>query len=67
MRLGVTGCQYFNADYRVFDFAAMEGPESPYRLEQHAFTKEKGGGLGRSPKEPVPLGLDLPEEYPAAK
>ncbi|KAI1182922.1 histidine phosphatase superfamily [Nemania serpens] len=64
LRLGVTGCWFFNADYRVFDFAPRGSPESPYRLEQHASTEEKGGGLGHSWTEQVQLGLDLPEEFP---
>ncbi|KAJ3571191.1 hypothetical protein NPX13_g5469 [Xylaria arbuscula] len=64
LRLGVTGCWFFNADYRVFDFAAMASPGSPYQLEQHASTKENGGGLGRSWTEQVILGSDLPDELP---
>ncbi|KAI3322383.1 phosphoglycerate mutase-like protein [Xylariaceae sp. AK1471] len=67
LRVGVTGCWFFNADYRIFDFAAMESPESQYRLEQHASTKEKGGGLGLSRTEQVVLGSDLPNEWPEAK
>lgn len=64
LRVGVTGSWFFNADYRIFDFAAMESPGSPYRLEQHASTREKGGGLGLSWTKEVLLGSDLPEEYP---
>ncbi|KAI1118505.1 phosphoglycerate mutase-like protein [Nemania sp. NC0429] len=64
LRAGVTGCWFFNADYRVFDFAPMRGPGSPYRLEQHASTKEKGGGLGHSSTVQVQLGQGLPEELP---
>ncbi|GAW13074.1 hypothetical protein ANO14919_024520 [Xylariales sp. No.14919] len=67
LRAGVTGCWFFNADYRVFDFAAMGGPGSPYRLEQHASTEEKGGGLGCSWREQVLLGSDLPDELPEAE
>ncbi|KAF2966040.1 hypothetical protein GQX73_g7509 [Xylaria multiplex] len=67
LRLGVTGSWFFNADYRVFEFAAMQGPGSPYRLEQHASTKEKGGGLGYSWTEQVLLGSDLPDELPKAE
>ncbi|KAI1438428.1 phosphoglycerate mutase-like protein [Xylaria sp. CBS 124048] len=63
LRLGVTGCWFFNADYRVFDFAAMETPESPYRLEEHASTSQRGGGLGHSRTERVILGSDLPEGF----
>ncbi|KAI0554627.1 phosphoglycerate mutase-like protein [Xylaria curta] len=67
LRLGVTGCWFFNADYRVFDFADMGSPGSPYQLEQHASTRMKGGGLGHSRIEEVLLGLDLPEELPDAE
>ncbi|KAI1122674.1 phosphoglycerate mutase-like protein [Nemania abortiva] len=67
LRLGVTGCWFFNADYRVFDFAAMGSMGSPYQLEQHASTKEKGGGLGHSWTHQVLLGSDLPEELPEAE
>ncbi|KAI1153449.1 phosphoglycerate mutase-like protein [Nemania diffusa] len=64
LRLGVTGCWFFNADYRVFDYAAMGSPGSPYQLEQHASTEKKGGGLGKSWTRQVLLGSDLPEESP---
>lgn len=64
LRVGVTGCWFFNADYRVFDFAPRGSPGSPYQLEQHASTEEKGGGLGYSWTEKVQLGQDLPEELP---
>ncbi|KAI1500322.1 histidine phosphatase superfamily [Biscogniauxia marginata] len=67
MRLAVTGCWYFNADYRIFDFAEMTGPGDSFRLEQHASTKEKGGGLGLSWTDPVQLGSNLPEELPEAE
>ncbi|KAI0407553.1 phosphoglycerate mutase-like protein [Xylaria palmicola] len=67
LRLGVTGCWFFNADYRVFDFAAMQNPGGPYQLEQHASTKEKGGGLGHSFTKELMLGSGLPEELPDAE
>ncbi|KAI1421176.1 phosphoglycerate mutase-like protein [Xylaria sp. FL1777] len=67
LRLGVTGCWFFNADYRIFDFAPMGSPGSPYQLEQHASTKETGGGLGHSRTEQVLLGSDLPDEFPKAE
>ncbi len=67
LRLGVTGCWFFNADYRVFEFAAMGSLGSPYQLEQHAYTEEKGGGLGHSRTEQVVLGFDLPDELPEAE
>ncbi|KAI0114446.1 phosphoglycerate mutase-like protein [Nemania sp. FL0031] len=66
LRLGVTGCWFSNADYRVFDFAPMESPASSYQLEQHASTRENGGGLGHSWTHQVVLGSDLPDEIPEA-
>ncbi|KAI0155408.1 phosphoglycerate mutase-like protein [Hypoxylon sp. FL1284] len=66
LRLGVSGYWYFNADYRIFDFAPMAGPDDNYRLQQHESTREKGGGLGRSWIDPVVLGSGLPEEDPDA-
>ncbi|KAI0207001.1 phosphoglycerate mutase-like protein [Astrocystis sublimbata] len=67
LRRGVTGSWFFNADYRIFDFAAMASAGSPYRLEQHASTKENGGGLGYSWTEEVIVGSDLPDEIPSAE
>ncbi|KAI8624961.1 phosphoglycerate mutase-like protein [Xylariaceae sp. FL1651] len=67
LRLAVTGCWFFNADYRIFDFAATGSPEVSYQLEQHASTKEKGGGLGNSWTVQVVLGSDLPDELPEAE
>ncbi|KAI1306150.1 phosphoglycerate mutase-like protein [Xylaria venustula] len=67
LRAGVTGSWFFNADYRVFDFAAMGSAGSPYQLEQHSYTEENGGGLGLSRRERVLLGSDLPNEWPEAE
>ncbi|KAI0470635.1 phosphoglycerate mutase-like protein [Xylariaceae sp. FL0804] len=70
LRLAVTGCWFFNADYRAFDFAARAAPGDAYRLEQHASTRARGGGLGRSWDTEVALGSDLPaddEELPEAE
>ncbi|KAI0842365.1 phosphoglycerate mutase-like protein [Hypoxylon sp. FL0890] len=64
LRLAVSGYWYFNADYRVFDFAPMNSIEDGFRLEQHQSTREKGGGLGRSWIDPIVLGSELPEEDP---
>ncbi|KAH9885189.1 histidine phosphatase superfamily [Xylariomycetidae sp. FL2044] len=61
MRLAVSGCHYYNADYRIFEFADMATPGGVYKLEQHASTKEKGGGLGYSWTDEVPIGSRLPE------
>lgn len=76
MRLAVTGCFYFNADYRIFDFAAAPTPHREGKedvaedglglgLVQHSSTKENGGGLGWSWTDEVVLGSDLPEELPS--
>ncbi|RYP20166.1 hypothetical protein DL765_002925 [Monosporascus sp. GIB2] len=71
LRLAVTGCYYFNADYRVFDFGPRQGTASDhsgggggeaYGLVQHPSTKEKGGGLGWSWTQEVVLGSDLPDD-----
>ncbi|KAI1086450.1 phosphoglycerate mutase-like protein [Rostrohypoxylon terebratum] len=67
LRLAVSGYWFFNADYRIFDFASMNGPGDPYQLEQHETTKGTGGGLSRSWIDPVVLGSDLPEEDPDAE
>lgn len=64
LRLGVTGCFYLNADYRIFDFEEESGPNGEIRLRQWDETKEKGGGMGKSWKEMVELGSDLPDEMP---
>lgn len=64
LRVGVTGSWFFNADYRVFDFVERASEGGAYRLEQRAYTKEKGGGLGRSLLEQVVLGDGLPDEIP---
>ncbi|KAI0006834.1 phosphoglycerate mutase-like protein [Xylariaceae sp. FL0662B] len=64
LRLAVSGCWFFNADYRIFDFAPRIGPDDEYRLEQHEETRVQGGGLGRSWKEMLVLGTELPVEDP---
>lgn len=67
LRLAVSGYWYFNADYRIFDFASMDGPRDSYRLKQHESTRESGGGLGRSWIDPIVLGSELPDEEPAVE
>ncbi|KAI0148843.1 phosphoglycerate mutase-like protein [Xylariaceae sp. FL1272] len=74
MRRGVTGAQYYNADYRIFTFADREDadPEAPYRLVQDERTlnstnetkhlileEQKSGGRGISPAAPVLFGFGL--------
>lgn len=61
MRQAVTGDHYFNADYRVYDFAEGTGPEGPFQLRQWDLTKG-AGGMGRSFDEIVELGIGLPEK-----
>ncbi|KAI1866749.1 uncharacterized protein JN550_007602 [Neoarthrinium moseri] len=62
LRLCVTGCWYFNSDYRIFEFEPRQKDDEPYRLKQSLETLERGGGLGLSFKDPVVLGSDLPDE-----
>ncbi|KAI9823226.1 MAG: hypothetical protein M1826_000239 [Phylliscum demangeonii] len=66
LRVGVCGCRFANADFRVFDFdpetktgtttaqVAVATPpgheDQPFRLVEWEYTREKGGGLGRSEK-----------------
>ncbi|KAI1136264.1 phosphoglycerate mutase-like protein [Hypoxylon sp. FL0543] len=64
LRQGVSGYWYFNADYRIFNFAPSNSIEDGFRLEQHQSTREAGGGLGRSWIDPVVLGSELPVEDP---
>lgn len=66
MRTAVTGCWFFNADYRVFEFAERKDgdDQAPYSLVQSVETAEKGGGLGWSWNEKVVLGTNLPDEVP---
>lgn len=66
MRLAVTGCWFFNADYRVFDFAPRS-EDGSLQLQQASLTKEQGGGLGWSRSEELVLGSELPEEVPPLK
>ena len=41
----VTGCEYNNADYRIFDFRERDAAkaEQSYSLRESALTKGKGG------------------------
>ncbi|KAK4186797.1 histidine phosphatase superfamily [Podospora australis] len=58
LRVGVTGRWYFNADYRVFDFASED--KDDLSLKEREWTEK--GGLGWSFEERVELGYGLPEE-----
>ncbi|KAK7993549.1 GPI-anchor transamidase [Apiospora arundinis] len=72
LRLGVTGCYYMNADYRIFDFeeeeqpGGVDGKTPQIRLREWDETKEKGGGMSKSWTEMVELGSGLPEEIVAS-
>ena len=51
LRVGVSYCQYDNADFRVFEF--VDGDEDDAvggRLVEWKLTEERGGGLGKSLK-----------------
>ncbi|KAI0121020.1 histidine phosphatase superfamily [Xylariales sp. AK1849] len=61
LRLAVSGCWYFNADYRIFEFEEGDG-KGDLRLKESRETREKGGGLGWSFSEMVVLGSELPED-----
>ena len=56
MRLAVTGTQFANADYRIFDFTRHGSEEDTYSLVEWDSTRSNGGGLGLSPKAQVDLG-----------
>jgi len=63
MRQAVTGCWFFNCDYRIFDFAERGGdPSEPHRLKQWELTDRGHGGMGWSWEEMVEIGDDLPED-----
>jgi broad specificity phosphatase PhoE len=63
MRLGVSGTQFTNADYRIFDFKKHINEDDPYRLVEWEVTRSNGGGLGLSPKRQVEIGSgDLPPD-----
>ncbi|KAI9670411.1 MAG: hypothetical protein M1817_004454 [Caeruleum heppii] len=47
LRIAVSNCAYENADYRVF---GLSEPGTPNRLIEWDLTRERGGGLGLSPK-----------------
>ncbi|KFZ13676.1 hypothetical protein V501_03592 [Pseudogymnoascus sp. VKM F-4519 (FW-2642)] len=49
LRVGVSYCQYANADFRVFEFAEGE-EEIGGRLVEWELTEERAGGLGKSEK-----------------
>lgn len=51
LRVGVSYCQYDNADFRVFEFAEGGGDDDVGgRLVEWELTEERGGGLGKSLK-----------------
>jgi hypothetical protein len=60
LRLAVTGCWFFNGDYRIFDFEEREGPDDEYRLKQWEQTSD--GGMGWSWSKKVDIGSELPDE-----
>ena len=65
LRLAVSGTCFANADYRIFEVSGPNGPHDTYKLVEWERTKESGGGMGRSPREPVEIGSgDLPPDPP---
>lgn len=59
MRLAVTGSQFANADFRVFDFIEHKSEDENYSLVEWPSTRLSGGGMGLSPMALVPLGSGL--------
>ncbi|OCL05552.1 phosphoglycerate mutase-like protein [Glonium stellatum] len=67
LRLAVSGTCFANADYRIFEVSKPNEPHDTYKLREWERTSMPGGGMGRSPKEPVEIGsgdlpLDLPQD-----
>lgn len=60
LRVGLTGCWWHNADYRIFDLepAAAEGDVSGLRQWESTLT----GGMGWSRTGTVMLGYELPDD-----
>lgn len=69
LRTAISQTLYFNADYRVFDFASELTPSGVPRLVEWELTEKKGGGMGRSELGHHPIvGRDFPaEEVPRAE
>jgi broad specificity phosphatase PhoE len=66
LRVGISHYKWANADYRIFEFA-----DDGDQLVQWQLTEKRGGGMGRSPKEPIypsPSDFELwqPKDKPAA-
>lgn len=61
MRQVLTGDWYFNADYRIYDFAEKEDGVDKLALKQWDLTKSGHGGMGWSYDEVVEVGVGLPE------
>ncbi|KAI3395401.1 hypothetical protein diail_1392 [Diaporthe ilicicola] len=61
MRQAVTGDWFFNADYRIYDFAERTDGAGDFVLKQWDLTKSGRGGMGWSLAEVVEIGVGLPE------
>lgn len=61
MRQVLTGDWYFNADYRIYDFAEKVDGVDKLSLKQWDLTKSGHGGMGWSWDEVVEIGVGLPE------
>jgi broad specificity phosphatase PhoE len=62
-----TGCPFFNADYRIFDWEERATDDDLYRLKEWEETRDRGGGMGWSWKTMMNIGDGLPEEVPPEK
>lgn len=66
LRQAMTGCFWFNADYRVFDIKKDGDAKDNFVLEQWEQTAKSGGGMGWSWPDMVEIGdgLPVPDEVP---
>lgn len=60
LRQAMTGCFWFNADYRVFDIKKNGDTKDNFVLEQWEQTAKSGGGMGWSWPDMVEIGDGLP-------
>lgn len=60
MKRAVTGRDFANADFRIFEFRERGGDDEPYALEEWEETRTSGGGMGWSASGVCELGVELP-------
>jgi hypothetical protein len=64
LRLAVSGTRFANADYRIFEVSKPNGLHDTYKLVEWEQTRETGGGMGRSSRQPVEIGSGNLPPYP---